>query len=77
MKSYGKRKGVCNMKRTDLALEIQESISDNKEIHGVVLEQSENQKKTIKKTISKTKNTTPALPTNPSSSPTIAKMKSV
>lgn len=50
MKSYGKRKGVCNMKRTDLALEIQESISDNKEIHGVVLEQSENQKKTIKKT---------------------------
>lgn len=38
------------MRRTDLALEIQESISENKEIHGVVLEQSENRNKTVKRT---------------------------
>ena len=38
------------MKRTDLALEIRESVSKNKEIQGVVLEESENKKKTVKKT---------------------------
>lgn len=44
------RKGVCMMKRTDLALEIQESISESREVHGVVLEESENKQKTVKRT---------------------------
>lgn len=38
------------MKRTDLALEIRESISENREVQGVVLEESENQQKTVKRT---------------------------
>lgn len=38
------------MKRTDLALEIRENVSKNREIAGVVLEESENKKRTVKKT---------------------------